>query len=135
MVANAVRSRGGHVGVESLPGRGTTFRLLLPRSIGPRKSLRTTIDTSRGALQRHLRIVLLDDDALRSRSAARALHSKGDVTVTAATETAMHEHMADELPDLLIVEGDLESADAEEICRRMRSRFPHSPDRSSGTVS
>ena len=66
MVHGIVKQSGGGITVETTPGRGTTFRIFLPRYVGPAAAMQTrpgVVGPSRG----HERVLLVEDeDALRN---------------------------------------------------------------------
>ena len=98
MVYGAVERSGGHVTVESTPGQGTTFRLLLPRVSAPpienvEKSVQVSI-AGRTAL-------LVEDEAMIRELAADALRGLGLRVLTAG----------DGLEALEVARGSLERID------------------------
>jgi PAS domain S-box-containing protein len=79
VVLGIVRDHGGTIDVESMPGQGTTFQILLPCSISPATQLRSDfLDDSTAQTPRAGGTVLLveDEDALRF-SISKMLRRKG----------------------------------------------------------
>ncbi len=96
------KQSGGHVVIESNPGRGTTVRLLLPRGYG------STIDeaqkTSVPLSTRPGRILLVDDDESVRRTIASMLTSLGYRPIEAEHAAAALEIIAHEEINLLLTD-------------------------------
>ncbi len=94
-VLGIVRGHRGAIKVESTPGEGTTFRLLLPVS-----EAAPTVEPTAGAPSEYWRgsglILLVDDEEPVRMVAARALRSFGFEVVTAADGAEAEEHFARE---------------------------------------
>lgn len=82
MVRDIVRDSGGHVAVESRPGHGSTFTILLPRSLDPV----VAAEERAGAAARPLlpRKVLLVDDEVLVRTVTRRILQREGYLVTEA---------------------------------------------------
>jgi PAS domain S-box-containing protein len=79
----AVKQSGGHISVHSQPGRGTTFRIFLPRTAGTGQ--RNGVDTPACRTPKgHETILVVEDDAEVLGLAARILTSLGYHVITAA---------------------------------------------------
>jgi len=81
VVRSIVNSLGGAVTVSSLPDRGTTFEVYLPRSSGPPAAQAQPLAAVRGGGER---ILFVDDEALLARMAQETLDRLG-YSVTAHT--------------------------------------------------
>ena len=74
IVQQVVRAFGGNIRHESVPGRGTTFRVLLPTTQSLPRDLRQSSPASRALL---VRVLLVDDDDQVRLSTKRSLEAAG----------------------------------------------------------
>jgi CheY-like chemotaxis protein len=102
-VYGIVRQAGGHVRVESEPGKGTTFDVLLPRS-APVASDPLPPPAQLGAPGGTETLLLVEDDEAVRDAAARVLRSGGYRVVAAAgAEDAVEAARAEARPPALLV--------------------------------
>lgn len=128
-VHGIVRQSGGFMVVESQPGQGTCFRILLPRVEEP------SADSLPAALpapqpMRHLPgpILLVDDEAPLRRLAERALRRAGhDVVVAEDAETALALLEEGLVPGHLVSDVAMPGMDGVALARAMRARLPGLP--------
>jgi hypothetical protein len=118
-----IRQSDGFISVESTPGEGTTFRILLPRAdlaspeAGPVRE--------EGMSGGHRVLVVDNDDEVR-RSTCRALEGLGyTVASTASAEEALTTlEGSKRIPDLLVTALTLPGMNGRELADRIRSSDP-----------
>ncbi len=122
-----VRDHGGHIGLDSVVGQGTTFEVLLPcgpaaAPLDPRHTLRTG-PTLRG-------VVLLADDESMVRTACRRVLEHAGLEVIEAADGAravdLYSSNADRV-DLVILDLDMPQMNGEQAFRRLHALAPHVP--------
>ncbi len=124
MVYGFVKQSGGHVRIDSTPGRGTTVHLLLPRAFGAEDADRPTDDRPiAGGTETVL--VVEDDDDVRA-TVVGMLEELGYRVLTACDPDAgLAMVVAGAKPDLLftdvVMPGTIDSAD---MARQMRAYVP-----------
>ena len=118
-----VRQSGGFIRVESNPGAGTTFRILLPRADGTPDEAAPSLD---GAARGNRTVLVVDGDDEVRRSISRILENLGYAVVsTASAEEALTTLEASEgIPDLLVTELNLSGLDGEELADRLQAADP-----------
>jgi len=95
-----VKSVGGDIQVESLPGRGTTVRVVLP----PAKPWRGSGPASTRDLRAHARrrVLVIDDERLVGEAIARAVSEENDVEVTTEAQEALARIAAGQRYDVIL---------------------------------
>jgi PAS domain S-box-containing protein len=120
-VYGIVRQAGGQVRVDSDPGRGSTFDVLLPRAREAAVPLRAEArPRARGGSET---VLLVEDDAGVREAAARALRGGGYRVITAdgadAAEAAIQE--VEESPAVLVTDVVMPATTGRELADRMRA--------------
>jgi len=95
-----VKNFGGQIAVESTPGQGTTFRIVLPVAspdADPEEDPIVSAPASRRG-----RILIVDDEKLVGRTMRRALESRHDVTATTNAREALARIEAGERFDVIL---------------------------------
>lgn len=119
----------GTVHVESTPGEGATFHVLLPLSTDDRTEAAEAVSAEDEAVRRGSERVLLveDEDPVR-RVARRILESAGYAVLEAPdAEQAMMYVAADEPFDLLLTDVVMPGLSGPELARRVGDRRPDVP--------
>lgn len=118
-----VRQSGGFITVESEPGAGATFRILLPRADAT--PARAAPDREAPVPAVRLVLVVDSDDTVR-RSTCRLLEGLGYTVVsTASAEDALTAlDASDEIPVLLVTALSLPGLDGEELADRIQAAYP-----------
>jgi DNA-binding response OmpR family regulator len=120
-VLGTVRQSSGHIVVQSAPGKGTRFEAYLPAMIGrvPVPAEDEVVPTSSGPL----RVLIVDDDPLVRRAAARALEFAGyEVSCASSAEEAVSISSAGQPIDVLLTDCVTPRTGGQELVRLLRRR-------------
>ncbi|MEP6897014.1 MAG: ATP-binding protein, partial [Rhodanobacter sp.] len=123
VVYNLVQSAGGEIGVESVPGHGTIFRISLPVASAP------SAETMALRQDDVVHVLLIDDDDDLRALLAAALESSGCV-VSAVASGAETEHFmaqATRMPEVLVCDHRMPDTDGLTLLRKLRARLPDVP--------
>ncbi|HXT47827.1 MAG TPA: ATP-binding protein, partial [Gemmatimonadaceae bacterium] len=130
-VYGIVKQSGGHVTVTSAPGKGTTFTVYLPASLGEAEPLRRTSDADRAALlaRGDRTVLVVDDDASVRRALSRSLSRIGYAVLEAADgESAMKIATAQTTPiDLLLTDVEMPGMHGTRLAEQLRAVLPRLP--------
>ncbi len=138
-VQGIVAQSGGHITVDSRVGRGTSFRIHLPRHDGPAEPAGPGLpqpepaprpeDASATGIGPVRHILLVEDEAPIRRLAERVLQRAGHtVTAVDCAEAALEAVAEDDAPpDLLVSDVAMPGEDGLTLARRLRARWPALP--------
>ncbi len=124
VVHSVIEDHEGHIGIESAPGKGTTFTLYFPLYRGESKACADsgTLEPGHGE-----HVLVIDDDPLQRRIAQTALERVGfRVTVMESGEDALR-FITDHPVDLAIIDMIMGGIDGAETLRRIREMYPGQP--------
>jgi two-component system cell cycle sensor histidine kinase/response regulator CckA len=115
-VYGIVKQSGGHVTVTSALGKGTTFTVYLPASLGAAEPLRRTV-------------LVVDDDSAVRRALARSLSRIGYTVLEAADgESAIKIATAQTTPiDLLLTDVEMPGMHGTRLAEQLRAVLPRLP--------
>jgi signal transduction histidine kinase/CheY-like chemotaxis protein len=118
------RQAGGHIWVYSELGRGSTFKVYLPRANGPVSE--TAVSTPSRVVGGHETILLVEDDPQVRQVAERVLKRSGYTVLPAGSVQEAIDVCAahGSAPDLLLTDMTLPGGNGHELALRLRGRHP-----------
>ncbi len=124
-VYGIVKQSGGHVWVYSEPGRGTTFKIYLPRVTEPAEALHPV---GAGAeVQGGSETILVVEDQADVRTVVRKVLERCGYSILEADRPSAALALADAaraLPDLLITDVVMPELNGRELARQLEARWP-----------
>ncbi|MBA3893008.1 MAG: PAS domain S-box protein [Gemmatimonadales bacterium] len=124
-VYGIVKQSGGHITLESAPGRGATFTVLLPRYLGNEPPASSRVDRRR--LPGGTETLLLVEDEAAVRSSARRLLERQGYTVLEARHGADALRIVEESGrqiDLVVTDLVMPEMGGKELAERLRAHRP-----------
>jgi CheY-like chemotaxis protein len=125
MVQGIVRQAGGHVQVESAPGQGTRFRILLPRADGAARPPSPASEPSASKEEGTETLLLVEDEPAVLDLARRMLSARGYRVLAASSgEAALEIARAEPRIDLVVTDVVMPGMGGPELARRLRELRP-----------
>jgi CheY-like chemotaxis protein len=124
-VYGIVKQSGGHITLDSAPGRGATFTMLLPRYLGNEPPASSRVDRRR--LPGGTETLLLVEDEAAVRSSARRLLERQGYTVLEARHGADALRLVEESGrpiDLVVTDLVMPEMGGKELAERLRAHRP-----------
>jgi PAS domain S-box-containing protein len=118
-----VQGLGGEIAVESTPGKGSLFRVLLPP--GEAAVEARSAEPTKPPSGRWGRILVVDDDAMLRRAMNRMLGFRHSVRLAANAREALDALTADPNFDLVLCDVMMPDVSGIELFERIRARWPH----------
>jgi signal transduction histidine kinase/CheY-like chemotaxis protein len=124
-VLGVVAQSGGEIDVESAPGQGTQFRILLPAA-EPATEAPTAAATAAASGRLGLKLLLVEDQALIRRALHTSLAQAGfEVIPARSLDDALHQVAALDKPlDLLVTDVMLPDGDGLHLLAQLRATLP-----------
>jgi PAS domain S-box-containing protein len=127
MVDGFARQTGGRAVIESVPGKGSTVSLWLPRHVGETTATHTHIgnDRRRGKGQH---VLLVEDEPMLRSLAREVLEEAGyDVSDCGGSDEALRLLLAENAPDILVTDVGLPGMDGHQLAVAARKARPSLP--------
>jgi two-component system cell cycle sensor histidine kinase/response regulator CckA len=128
-VHGIMEQSGGAVAVQSTPGYGSEFRILLPALADAPHPVEATVETTARVARGNGRVLLVEDDPSVREGVRRMLGASGYEVVEAADGTAALATLAENACafEVLLSDVAMPSLDGRQLSREVRARWPALP--------
>jgi len=127
-VYGLAKQSGGGVRIESMPGRGTSVQVFLPRSLETAPQRESAAASSASTRHAHRRVLVVDDDRAVREVTAGLLTDLGYGVIEAGSGGAALEVLdQDQAVDLLLLDFAMPGMNGAELAREARMRRPDLP--------
>jgi len=127
-VYGLAKQSGGGVRIESMPGRGTSVQVFLPRSLETAPQREPAAASSASTRHAHRRVLVVDDDRAVREVTAGLLTDLGYGVIEAGSGGAALEVLdQDQAVDLLLLDFAMPGMNGAELAREARMRRPDLP--------
>jgi len=126
-IYGSARQTGGTVQIESKPGLGTTVRVLFPRTDLQPIIVQPTSDRAPALLRFAATILLVDDDRDLRSVVAASLETQGFRVIEAQDGPSALAALADELPDIAVLDFAMPGMNGAELALQIIDRWPALP--------
>jgi PAS domain S-box-containing protein len=124
-----VTELGGRISAESVAGKGTTFRVVLPASGAGRMNASTPSSSPPSLAARRARILVVDDEPLIQRAMTRLLSGDHDVTGETRAPDALARIAGGDRFDVIFCDVMMPQMTGIELYNRLAEGFPEQADR------
>ena len=125
-IYGSARQAGGTVRIESTVNVGTTVRVLLPSTVLPIADGSLDEEVTPNLPQRTKILLVDDDDTLRD-LVASALRASGQIVTEATDGPTALKMLADNMPDIAIIDFAMPGMNGAVLASRMAERWPNLP--------
>jgi PAS domain S-box-containing protein len=126
MAFGLVEQHGGQIGLRSVLGEGTTFRISFPLVAGSAVAEPTQIPVARAEVIRPLRVLAVDDEPMMTKAMARMLRPSGHLVSIAGSGEEALEKLAEQTYDVVVSDmGMGDGMNGWDLAEAVKRRWPN----------